>query len=57
MLLAERALVLFDRMRRHEQQRTLEDVDILAAVDTDEPFGNALFIPVPGDTNQRLLAS
>lgn len=57
MLLAARALVLLNKMGRHEQRRTLEDIDILAAVDTDEPFGDALFVPVPADTDQRLLAS
>jgi hypothetical protein len=51
MLLAARMLVLVDRMHRHEQEHTLEDVDILAAVDTDEPFANALFVPVSAGIN------
>ena len=38
-------------MRRHEKEHTLEDVDILAAVDADQPFADALFIPVSADTN------
>lgn len=46
-----------DSVRRHEQQRTLKDVDILAAVDTDKPFANAMFVPVPAGMNQRLLTS
>jgi hypothetical protein len=53
MLLAVCALALFDRILKGEKRLTSEYVDILAAVDTDQPFGNALFVPVSANTNQR----
>jgi hypothetical protein len=55
MLLAACALALFDRIP--EKRLTSEDVDILAAVDTDQPLGNTLFVPVSAHTSQRLDAS
>jgi hypothetical protein len=57
MLLAVCALALFDRVLKGEERLTSEDVDILAAVDTDQPFGNALFVPVSAHMSQRLDAS
>jgi hypothetical protein len=54
MLLAVCALALFDRIPKGQKRLTSEDVDILAAVDADQPLGNTLFVPVSAHTNQQL---
>jgi hypothetical protein len=43
-------------MHKNGKRLTLEDVDILTAVDTDQPFGNTLFVPVSVSACQPLHA-